>query len=175
MSKSRLQTKEYRWEVLDKLLGRGEPLSQQQIFEEYRASGISEKATIGSRDRKNPIVYQASFQKDIALFRKTLVDNNFPDMLVDDRSPEDTRCRRYYYKVKGFSIMEILTGGMSDSEYQHLVSALKRLKGTVSDETYEEVLFAIKSRVESDYQKGPVYVDYEDNRRLKGREFRPLF
>lgn len=175
MSKSRLQTKEYRWEVLDKLLGRGEPLSQQQIFEEYRASGISEKVTIGSRDRKNPIVFQASFQKDIALFRKTLVDNNFPGMLVDDRSPEDTRCRRYYYKVKGFSIMEILTGGMSDSEYQHLVSALKRLKGTVSDETYEEVLFAIKSRVESDYQKGPVYVDYEDNRRLKGREFRPLF
>ncbi len=175
MSKSRLHSKEYRWEILDKLLGRGEPLNQQQIFDEYRASGISEKATVGSRERKNPIVFQASFQKDIALFRKTLADNNHPDMLIEDRAPEDTRCRRYYYKEKGFSIMDILTGGMSDSEYLHLVNALQKLKGTVNDETFEEVLFAIRSRVEADYKKGPIYVDYEDNRRLKGREYRPLF
>lgn len=175
MSNSRFQSKEYRWEILDKLLGRGEPLSQQQIFDEYRASGISEKAKVGSRERKNPIVFQASFQKDIALFRKTLADNNHPDMLIEDRAPEDTRCRRYYYKEKGFSIMDILTGGMSDSEYLHLVSALQKLKGTVNDETFEEVLFAIRSRVEADYKKGPIYVDYEDNRRLKGREYRPLF
>ena len=175
MSNSRFQSKEYRWEILDKLLGRGEPLSQQQIFDEYRSNGISEKATVGSRVRKNPIVFQASFQKDIALFKKTLVDNDKPDMLIEERAPEDTRCRRYYYKEKGFSIMDILTGGMSDSEYLHLVSALQKLKGTVNDETFEEVLFAIRSRVEADYKKGPIYVDYEDNRRLKGREYRPLF
>ena len=168
MPKTRLQSKEYRWEVLDKLLGEGTPLTQYKIFDAYESEGLTSKDKIG---------FLPSFQKDIALFKKTLEDAGRPDMLIVDRVQDgiDNRYRRYYYKEKGFSIMPILTGGMSDSEYRHLVSAINKLKGTVSDETFEEVLFAIKSRVESDYQKGPVYVDYEDNRRLKGREYRPLF
>ena len=168
MPKTRLQSKEYRWEVLDKLLGEGTPLTQYKIFDAYESEGLTSKDKIG---------FLPSFQKDIALFKKTLEDAGRPDMLIVDRVQDgiDNRYRRYYYKEKGFIIMPILTGGMSDSEYRHLVSAINKLKGTVSDETFEEVLFAIKSRVESDYQKGPVYVDYEDNRRLKGREYRPLF
>ncbi len=168
MPKSRIKTKEYRWEVLDELLGQGMPLTQNQIFDAYGRKGLIAKVDVG---------FLPSFQKDIALFKKKLEEVDRADMLVVDRVQDgvDNRYRRYYYREKGYSIMPILTGGMSDSEYHHLVSAINKLKGTVSDETFEEVLFAIKSRVESDYQKGPVYVDYEDNRRLKGREYRPLF
>ena len=168
MPKSRMKSKEYRWEVLDRLLGSGEPLTQNQIFNAYSKEGLVAKENIG---------FLPSFQKDIALFKDTLAATGKAGMLVVDRVQNgiDNRFRRYYYKEKGFSIMPILTGGMTDSEYRHLVNAINKLKGTVSDETFEEVLFAIKSRVESDYQKGPVYVDYEDNRRLKGREYRPLF
>ena len=168
MPKSRLKSKEYRWEVLDELLGQGVPLTQNQIFDEYERKGLVAKVDVG---------FLPSFQKDIALFKDTLGKSGKPDMLVVNRVQDgvDNRYRTYYYKEKGFSIMPILTGGMSDSEYHHLVSAINKLKGTVSDETFEEVLFAIRSRVEADYQKGPIYVDYEDNRRLKGREYRPLF
>lgn len=168
MPKSRKQSKEYRWEVLDGLLGQGVPLTQNQIFDEYQRMGLVAKVDVG---------FLPSFQKDIALFKDTLEKSGKPGMLVVNRVKDgiDNRYRTYYYKEKGFSIMPILTGGMSDSEYRHLVSAINKLKGTVSDETFEEVLFAIRSRMESDYQKGPIYVDYEDNRRLKGREYRPLF
>lgn len=168
MPKSRKQSKEYRWEVLDGLLGQGVPLTQNQIFDEYQRMGLVVKVDVG---------FLPSFQKDIALFKDTLEKSGKPGMLVVNRVKDgiDNRYRTYYYKEKGFSIMPILTGGMSDSEYRHLVNAINKLKETVSDETFEEVLFAIRSRVESDYQKGPIYVDYEDNRRLKGREYRPLF
>lgn len=167
MPKSRKQSKEYRWEVLDGLLGQGVPLTQNQIFDEYQRMGLVAKVDVG---------FLPSFQKDIALFKNTLEKSGKLDMLVVNRVKDgDNRYRTYYYKEKGFSILPILTGGMSDSEYRHLVNAINKLKETVSDETFEEVLFAIRSRVESDYQKGPIYVDYEDNRRLKGREYRPLF
>ena len=168
MPKSRKQSKEYRWEVLDGLLGQGVPLTQNQIFDEYQRMGLVAKVDVG---------FLPSFQKDIALFKDTLEKSGKSGMLVVNRVKDgvDNRFRTYYYKEKGYSIMPILTGGMSDSEYHHLVSAINKLKGTVSDETFEEVLFAIRSRVEADYQKGPIYVDYEDNRRLKGREYRPLF
>lgn len=167
MPKSRKQSKEYRWEVLDGLLGQGVPLTQNQIFDEYQRMGLVAKVDVG---------FLPSFQKDIALFKNTLEKSGKLDMLAVNRVQDgDNRYRTYYYKEKGFSILPILTGGMSDSEYRHLVNAINKLKETVSDETFEEVLFAIRSRVESDYQKGPIYVDYEDNRRLKGREYRPLF
>lgn len=168
MPKSRKQSKEYRWEVLDGLLGQGVPLTQNQIFDEYERKGLVAKIDVG---------FLPSFQKDIALFKDTLEKSGKLGMLVVNRVKDgiDNRYRTYYYKEKGFSIMPILTGGMSDSEYRHLISAINKLKDTISDETFEEVLFAIRSRVESDYQKGPIYVDYEDNRRLKGREYRPLF
>ena len=150
------------------MLGQGVPLTQNQIFGAYEKEGLVAKEKVG---------FLPSFQKDIALFKDALAAAGKTGMLVVDRVLDgvDRRYRRYYYREKGFSIMPILTGGMTDSEYRHLVDAINKLKGTVSDETFEEVLFAIKSRVESDYQKGPVYVDYEDNRRLKGREYRPLF
>ncbi len=167
MPKSRKQSKEYRWEVLDGLLSQGVPLTQNQIFDEYEQKELVAKENVG---------FLPSFQKDIALFKDTLEKSGKPGMLVVNRVKDgDNRYRTYYYKEKGFTILPILTGGMSDSEYRHLVSAINKLKETVSDETFEEVLFAIRSRVESDYQKGPIYVDYEDNRRLKGREYRPLF
>lgn len=174
MAMDRNQTREYRWGVLDKLLGRGVPLTQQQIFDEYKCNGITERIKIGNRERKNPQVFQTSFQKDISLFRKTLEKKGYADMLVEDRAPEDTRIRRYYYRIKGFSIIDFLTGGMSDSEYHRLVNTINKLSDVVSNETFDEVRFAIQSRVEADYQKGPVYVAYEDNRRLTGREHRSM-
>lgn len=166
MSKPRKQTKEYRWEVLDGLLAHGVPLTQQQIFEAYENAGLVPTADSG---------FLYSFQKDIAFFKERFNHAGIPGMLVVERVGDgfDNRYRRYYYKEPGSKI-EYITGGMTDGEYRNLVNAIAKLQGTVGDDTFEEIRFALQSRVESDYQKA-LYVDYEDNRRLKGRQYRPLF
>lgn len=166
MSKPRIKTKEHRWEILDGLLANGTPMSQHEIFDAYKNAGLVSNVDSG---------FLYSFQKDIAFFKAQLKKAGLPDMLVVDRVNEgvDKRFRLYYYKVPGTK-MEYITGGMTDSEYRNLVNAIAKLRGAVSEETFQEIRFALQSRVEADYQKAP-YVDYEDNRRLKGREYRPLF
>lgn len=166
MPKPRIKTKEHRWEVLDGLLAKGIPMSQHEIFDAYEAAGLASKTDSG---------FLYSFQKDISFFKEQLTKAGFPDMLVVERVNDgiDKRFRRYYYKVPGTKL-EYITGGMTDSEYRNLVNAIANLKGMVCEETFEEIRFALQSRVEADYQKAP-FVDYEDNRRLKGREYRPLF
>ena len=62
---------------------------------------------------------------------------------------------------------------MTDSEYSRLVKTIGKLKGILSEQTFEDIRFSVLSRVESDYGKGIQCVEYEDNRRLKGRQFRP--
>lgn len=166
MPKPRVKTKEHRWEVLDGLLAKGTPMSQHEIFDAYQTAGLVSKVDSG---------FLYSFQKDIAFFKEQFTKAGIPDMLVVERVNDgiDNRYRRYYYKVPG-SKMEYITGGMTDSEYRNLVNAISKLRGMVCEETFEEIRFALQSRVEADYQKAP-FVDYEDNRRLKGREYRPLF
>ena len=167
------QNKETRWRLLDSILAKGEPLSQEQIFAIYREKKIKVKGND----------YLPSLRKDLDIFKKALKAIDKENMLVVGRgalpkvadSGLDHRTRTYYYREKGFSVIPYLTDGMTDYEFRNLIVAINRLKGTLSEQTFEEVRFAIQSRIEADYQKGPVIVDYEDNRRLKGREYLPAF
>ena len=167
------QNKEIRWRLLDSILSKGEPFSQEQIFAIYR----EKKIRVTGND------YLPSLRKDLDIFKKALKAIDKEDMLVVGRgalpkatdSGLDHRTRTYYYREKGFSVIPYLTDGMTDYEYRNLIAVINRLKGTLSEQTFEEVRFAILSRIEADYQKGPVIVDYEDNRRLKGREYLPVF
>lgn len=173
MSITSKQNKETRWRLLDSLLAQGEPLSQDQIVAIYKDQQIRVKGND----------YIPSLRKDLDIFKKALKAIDKQDMLVVGRgalpkiadSGLDRRTRTYYYREKGFSVIPYLTDGMTDYEYHNLIAAINRLKGTLSEQTFEEVRFAIQSRIETDYQKGPVIVDYEDNRRLKGREYLPVF
>lgn len=173
MSKTSKQNKEQRWRLLDGILAEGEPISQAQIFAFYKLH----KVTVKGDD------YLPSFRKDVDYFKKALKEIGMIDMLVVGRgalpkvsnSGLDHRTRTYCYREKGFSVIPYLTGGMSDFEYRNLVSTINKLRGSLSEQTFEEVRFAIQSRIEADYLKGPVIVDYEDNRRLKGREYLPVF
>lgn len=167
------QNKENRWRLLDCLLAKGEPLTQEQIFAIYKEQRI----TVKGND------YLPSLRKDLDIFKKALKSIGKEDMLVVGRGARpkvanpgiDHRTRTYKYREKGFSVIPYLTDGMTDFEYHNLIAAINRLRGTLSEQTFEEVRFAIQSRIEADYQKGPVIVDYEDNRLLKGREYLPVF
>ncbi len=120
-------------------------------------------------------IYLPSLRKDLNIFKDKLDELGKRDLWEEVRSETDRRSLLYRYKEPGFSIIPHLTGGMTDAEYRTLAKAVSKLEGMVNHAAYEELRFAILSRVESDYQKGPIFVDYEDNRRLKGREYRPLF
>lgn len=173
MSKGSKQNKENRWRLLDSLLAKGEPLSQEQIIATYKEQRIRIKGDD----------YLHSLRKDLDIFKRALKSIGEKEMLVVGRGaiPKmanpglDHRTRTYKYREKGFSVIPYLTDGMTDFEYRNLIAAINRLRGTLSEQTFEEVRFAIQSRIEADYQKGPVIVDYEDNRLLKGREFLPVF
>lgn len=173
MANTSKQNKEYRWRLLDGILSEGEPVSRQQIFALFK----QHKVPVKGDD------FLPSFRKDVDFFKKALKEIGMEDMLVVGRgalpkvsdSGLDHRTRTYCYREKGFSVIPYLTGGMSDFEYRNLVASINRLRGSLSEQTFEEVRFAIQSRIEADYQKGPLIVDYEDNHRLKGREYLPVF
>lgn len=162
-----------RWAFLDQLLSGGVFMSQKEIMDAYHSNPnthinpISEKDTISR-------LYLPSLRKDLDKFKSTLEKEGIRDMLECSRAEDDHRKLSYRYKEPGFSVMPYLTGGMTDGEYRSLVGAINKLQGVLNPATFEEVRFAVQSRMETDYEKGPVYVDYEDNRRLKGREYRPL-
>ena len=120
-------------------------------------------------------LYLPSLRKDLDKFKDKLEEIGQRDMLMCSRSETDRRSLLYRYKEEGFSIMPYLTGGMTDAEYRTLAKAVAKFKDLVNPAAYEELRFAILSRVEADYDKGPLIVDYEDNRRLKGREYRSTF
>lgn len=167
--------KEARWQLLDSLLSQGKPLSQDQIFRAYERAGIKKKTSTG---------YLPSFRKDIDHFKKVLRDADKEEMLVVGRGAyskvnkpgQDCRTRTYYYRDKGFTLRHLLfSDEMTDAEYLLLVNAIDKLSDMLSPNVFEELRFVIQSRVEADYEKGAVCVEYEDNRRLTGREYRPLF
>lgn len=163
-----------RWFFLDSLLSQGRFLSQKEIIEAYHRNP---DIRIEPRSPKEALssIYLPSLRKDLFRFKDKLKELGKSDMLEDARSETDRRSLLYRYKEAGFSIMPFLTGGMTDAEYRTLSKAIAKFKDVVNPGAYEELRFALLSRVEADYDKGPVIVDYEDNRRLKGREYRPLF
>lgn len=164
-----------RWAFLDQLLSRGVFMSQKEIMDAYHGNPNTHINPISDKDTLSRL-YLPSLRKDLDKFKSTLEKEGIRDMLECSRAEDDHRKLSYRYKKPGFSVMPYLTGGMTDGEYRSLISAINKLKSMLqNDKTFEEIRFAIQSRVEADYDKGPVLVDYEDNRKLTGREYRPLF
>lgn len=169
MAERKNDVKRNRWTLLDSLLSQAKPLSQEQIFDAYRQTGIKPSVP--------------TLRKDLDIFKRALIAAKKQGMLMEGRGGmkklltdgNDNRTRTYCYMEEGFSVLPFLKTELTDGEYRSLISAINKLRGVLqNDETFEEIRFAIQSRMETDYEKGPVYVDYEDNRRLKGREYRPL-
>ncbi len=186
---SKTSDKQLRWRFLDHLLSQGRPISQIEIMEAYQSNPDLRQIKSEEYGRKNWTkqlealirTYRPTLRKDLTIFRATLTKNGLPNMLIVERGAEekqyedgkDLRTKLFRYQDPHFSIIPYLTCGMTDSEYSRLVKTIEKLKGILSDRTYDEIRFSVLSRVESDYGKGVQCVEYEDNRRLKGRQFRP--
>ena len=190
---AKTSTKLKRWSYLDQLLAAGTPVSMFDIYMSYLShpdkdiSLIPDVTRVQKMPREKQLekfeqFYNSTLRKDLDIFKKALLSHGKEDMLVvgkgaEDKKYEDGKDRRtktYCYREEHFSIMPYLTSEMSDAEYKKLVSAINKFKGVLSDQNFEEIKFAIQSRIEADYEKGENCVEYEDNRRLKGREYRPL-
>lgn len=186
MSKS--SEKLSRWRLLDRLLREEAPISQNRIMEEYQKLLIRISKTKYSKEsdaeKKEDLAlnYRETLRKDLCIFKSTLAKNGLSDKLVVERGAEDKmynkgkdhRTKTFRYQDSDFTIIPFLTNEMTDSEYLRLTKVVDKLKGVLSERTFEEVRFSVLSRVESDYGKGIQCVSYEDNRRLKGRQFLPL-
>lgn len=179
-----------RWKLLDYLLAQCGPISQNEIMEEYQSNAtlrLIDKAKYNSmpdteKRQKLSDFYLDSLRKDLSIFRATLNKLGLTNMLIVSRGAEDklydegkdNRTKLFRYRDPNFSIIPYLTDEMSDSDYRRLVSTINKLKGVLSEQTFEEIRFSVLSRVEADYGKGIQCVEYEDNRKLKGRQFRPV-
>lgn len=186
---SKTSVKLLRWRFLDRLLSQGPPISQIAIMEAYQSNSDLRLIDPKEYERKNGPkqrealirTYRPTLRKDLTIFRATLAQNGFPNMLVIERGAEeklyedgkDLRTKLFRYQDPHFSIIPYLASEMTDSEYSRLVKTIGKLKGILSEQTFEDIRFSVLSRVESDYGKGIQCVEYEDNRRLKGRQFRP--
>ena len=167
--------KRARWDCLDKLLSDGIPRTMDSLI---RLTKIELAKVIGnSRFSISP----ATFRNDIDEFRTALEKAGKGDMLVRNRyvapdinGKQDRRKRTYCYKEKGFRAMGYLNNGMTNGEFRNLKKAIEKLAGTLDDRVFSEIQFTLLSRIEADYQKGINRVQYEDNKWLKGREYRPL-
>lgn len=192
-SMAKTSTKLKRWSHLDQLLAAGTPVSMFDIYMSYFSHPDKDISLIPDVTRVQKLprdkqlekfeqFYNATLRKDLDIFKKALISNGKEDMLVvgkgaEDKKYEDGKDRRtktYCYRELGFSVMPFLTAEMSDAEYKKLASAINKLKGVLSEQNFEEIKFALQSRIEADYDKGENCVEYEDNRRLKGREYRPI-
>lgn len=181
-----------RWMLLDSVLSQGSPVSLTDIYwtlynnKSTRLIGLepAKFCALSPEKQEEMFVrtYRASLRKDLDIFKKALEKAGKSDMLVVGRGAKDKefepgkdrRTKTYFYAQKGFSVIPLLTYEMSDAEYNRLVGVIDKLEGVLNSQNFEEVKFAIQSRVEADYGKGMNCVEYEDNRRLKGREFRPV-
>lgn len=190
---AKTSTKLKRWSHLDQLLAAGTPVSMFDIYLSYLShpdkdiSIIPDVIRVQKMPREKQLekfeqFYNSTLRKDLDIFKKALLSHGKEDMLVVGKGAEDKkyeegkdrRTKTYCYRDKNFSIMPYLTSEMSDAEYKKLVSAINKFKGVLSDQNFDEIKFAIQSRIEADYEKGENCVEYEDNRRLKGREYRPM-
>ena len=192
-SMAKTSTKLKRWSHLDQLLAAGTPVSMFDIYMSYLSHPDKDISLIPDVTRVQKLprdkqlekfeqFYNATLRKDLDIFKKALISHGKEDMLVvgkgaEDKKYEDGKDRRtktYCYREPGFSVMPFLTAEMSDAEYKKLASAINKLKGVLSEQNFEEIKFVLQSRIEADYNKGENCVEYEDNRRLKGREYRPI-
>ena len=167
--------KRARWDCLDRLLSDGIPRTMDTLI---RLTN-NELAKVIGNSRFS--ISTATFRNDIDEFRSALEKAGKGDMLVRERYVainsevnSDRRKRTYCYREKGFRAMGYLNNGMTNGEFRNLKKAIEKMAGALDERVFAEIEFTLLSRIEADYKKGINRVQYEDNKWLKGREYRPV-
>lgn len=161
-----------RLKIMDEMFSQGEWVSFEDVRERldkifYR---ILDPYFDGDMDR----AYGSNFRSDIRIIRGILKD---PKLNLDPGMLETTGSKRYMkyrYKIPGFRISPFLEYQYTAADYKKLDKALKMLGDNLPADVYEGVEFAIRSRIEYDFGKGQKNIDYNDNLRLKGRQWLPF-
>lgn len=118
--------------------------------------------------------YGDNFRQDIRTIRKiinTPANNIDPEMLITEGQ---TRYTTYRYKDPNFSILPYLGYQYTRADYNNLEKALKILENNLPSDVFENVEFALRSRIEYDYGNKEKSIDYGENYSLKGRERLPF-
>lgn len=167
--------KRARWDCLDRLLSDGIPRTMDTLIHLTK----KELAKVIGNSRFS--ISTATFRNDIDEFRSALEKAGKGDMLVRERYVaingevnSDRRKRTYCYREKGFRAMGYLNNGMTNGEFRNLKKAIEKMAGALDERVFTEIEFTLLSRIEADYKKGINRVQYEDNKWLKGREYRPV-
>lgn len=137
---SKTSVKLLRWRFLDRLLSQGLPISQIAIMEAYQSNSDLRLIDPKEYERKNGPkqrealirTYRPTLRKDLTIFRATLAQNGFPNMLAIERGAEeklyedgkDLRTKLFRYQDPHFSIIPYLASEMTDSEYSRLVKTI---------------------------------------------------
>lgn len=161
-----------RLEILDKLLASGKPVSFQDCVDKMDPifKRLDDKLYSSSMDS----AYGDNFRQDIRTIREiinTPANNIDPEMLITEGK---TRYTTYRYKDPNFSIMPYLGYQYTRADYNNLEKALKVLENNLPTDVFENVEFALRSRIEYDYGNKEKSIDYGENYRLKGRERLPF-
>lgn len=161
-----------RLEILDKLLASGKPVSFQDCVDKMDPifKRLDDKLYSSSMDS----AYGDNFRQDIRTIREiisTPANNIDPEMLITEGQ---TRYTTYRYKDPNFSIMPYLEYRYTKADYKNLETALKKLSNTLPADVFENIEFALRSRIEYDYGHKEKDIDYGENYKLKGRERLPF-
>lgn len=161
-----------RLKIMDEMFSQGAWVSFEDVREKLDSifDRILDPYFDGDMDR----AYGSNFRSDIRIIRSILKDpklNLDPDMLETTGSK---RYMKYRYKVPGFRICPFLEYQYTAADYRKLDRALKLLGDNLPSEVYAGIEFTIRSRIEYDFGKGEKSIDYNDNLRLKGRQWLPL-
>lgn len=167
----RTYNKRERLGILDNMLTQGKWITFQDFCD--KVEPYCNKAK--KMDLDNERAYGSNFRSDIRIIRAIIKDplNHLdPDML------QTQGCKRqmsYRYKVPGFSILPYLEYQYTADDFKKLDVALAILKGNLPDNVYENLDFALRSRINYEHsKKTEVTVDYSENLRLAGRHWLPV-
>ena len=161
-----------RLEILDAMLSSGKPVSFQDCVDKMEPifKRLDDKLYSSSMDS----AYGDNFRQDIRTIREiinTPANNIDPEMLITEGK---TRYTTYRYKDPNFSILPYLVYQYTRADYNNLEKALKILENNLPSDVFENVEFALRSRIEYDYGNKEKSIDYGENYRLKGRERLPF-
>ena len=164
--------KTQRLKIMDEMFSQGEWVSFEDVRE--RLDKIFDRILDPYFDGDMDRAYGSNFRSDIRIIRGILKD---PKLNLDPEMLETTGSKRYMkyrYKIPGFRISPFLEYQYTAADYKKLDKALKMLGDNLPTDVYEGVEFAIRSRIEYDFGKGQKNIDYNDNLRLKGRQWLPF-
>lgn len=164
-----------RWEILDRMLGQGEPVTSDDVYTEWSANGIRPKN--GDARQQINSQYALLFRQDLLSFQKAyeecgLGTEPFSDLFIKGFDPEDSRKRTYMYSRPSFSIMPCFNERYSRSDWAKLDGVLNSLGSTLPETMAAKVDFLVRSRL--DVIRGESgLVDWSESTRAYGYDIAP--